>query len=823
MPRTEVRAETDTGAEVKVRVGVKAEVGAEAGGEAGAEAGAKAMAEGQIAAAISRELGVSRRHVESVVRLLDEGNTIPFLARYRKEQTGGLDEEVLRAIEQRVEYLRNLADRRAEVIRLIDEQGALTPEIAQALEAASTLQRVEDIYRPFLPKRRTRASVARERGLEPLAAWLISRPVSGDPLQRAGEFVDIDRGVDSADQALAGARDIMAEIVADDPEVRSWVRQWTTRNGMMISEAIDPAARTPYEQYYEYSEPVARIRPHRVLAINRGEREKAIRVKIEVATEQALEYLQRWLVRGGGARLIGSCGATGAALATDATGATGATGAVGRAGACPVVSPVDPELALAAADAYARLLAPAVERDVRNALTEQADAQAIRVFGANLRSLLLTPPIRGRVVMGVDPAYRTGCKIAVVDATGKLLEVAVVYPTPPQRRVEEAERVLLAMIDRHGVDLIAIGNGTASRETEAFIAGLIQRSSRSQSLAYAIVSEAGASVYSASATAREEFPGLDVSERSAVSIARRLQDPLAELVKIEPKAIGVGQYQHDVAEKELASALSGVVESAVNRVGVDLNTASAALLSYVAGLSKAVSGNIVKKRGADGPFTDRADLMSVPRLGPKTFEQCAGFLRVPDGANPLDNTPIHPESYPIAQRLLAELGFSIDDVGRGVGSRHHELREALSSLKTSAGNEPPAFPGWAARLGVGVPTLQDIVEALERPGRDPRDEMPQPVLRTDVLTMDDLRPGMTLEGTVRNVVDFGAFVDIGVQQDGLVHISELSDAFVRHPLDAVSVGDIVRVRVLSVDRDRGRIALSMKTARDTGEETRSRV
>jgi len=801
--------------EAMVKVG--AETGAKAGAEEGAPTGAEAVARtsartaGQIAEAVSRELGVSRSQVVSVVRLLDEGNTIPFLARYRKEQTGGLDEEVLRAIRQRVEYLRNLAERRAEVIRLIDEQGALTPEIAQALEAASTLQRVEDIYRPFRPKRRTRASVARERGLEPLAAWLMSRPVAGDPLQRAGEFVDIERGVDSADQALAGARDIIAEIVADDPDVRSWVRRWTTRNGTIVSEAVDPAARTPYEQYYEYSEPVARIRPHRVLAINRGEREKAIRVKIEAPTEQVLEYLRRWLED----------------RSSDDSGSSDGS-ACGRAGsravASPAVaSPADSGLALAAADAYSRLLAPAVERDVRNALTEQADAQAIRVFGANLRSLLLTPPIRGRVVMGVDPAYRTGCKIAVVDATGKLLEVAVVYPTPPQRRVEEAERVLLAMIDRHGVDLIAIGNGTASRETEAFIAGLIRRSSRSQALAYAIVSEAGASVYSASATAREEFPGLDVSERSAVSIARRLQDPLAELVKIEPKAIGVGQYQHDVAEKELASALSGVVESAVNRVGVDLNTASAALLSYVAGLSKAVSGNIVKKREADGPFADRAALMSVPRLGPKTFEQCAGFLRVPDGANPLDNTPIHPESYPIAQRLLTELGFAIDDVGRSVGSRHHELREALSSLKACTEKQSQALPGWAARLGVGVPTLQDIVEALERPGRDPRDEMPQPVLRTDVLTMDDLHPGMTLEGTVRNVVDFGAFVDIGVQQDGLVHISELSDAFVRHPLDAVSVGDVVRVRVLSLDKDRGRIALSMKTVKEAGDEAGCRI
>jgi len=771
------------------------------------KAAAMTSAEGPVAAVIGRELGIPRPQVESVVRLLDEGNTIPFIARYRKEQTGGLDEEVLRTIEQRLEYLRNLANRRAEVIRLIDEQGALTPEIAQALEAASTLQRVEDIYRPFRPKRRTRASVARERGLEPLADWLMSRPVAGDPLQRAGEFVDVDRGVNTADEALAGARDIIAETLADDPEVRAFVRQWTTRNGTIVCEAVDPAARTPYEQYYEYSEPVSHIRPHRVLAINRGEREKAIRAKIEVPDdEQVLEYLRRWLMREAGA---------GPAASPTAS-------ATVRTVASPTASPTDPELALAAADAYARLLAPAVERDVRNALTEQADAQAIRVFGANLRSLLLTPPIRGEVVMGVDPAYRTGCKIAVVDATGKLLEVAVVYPTPPQRRVEEAERVLLAMIDRHSVDLIAIGNGTASRETEAFIAALIRRSARSQSLAYVIVSEAGASVYSASATAREEFPELDVSERSAVSIARRLQDPLAELVKIEPKAIGVGQYQHDVAEKELVSALGGIVESAVNRVGVDLNTASAALLSHVAGLSKVVSGNIVKKREADGAFADRAALMSVPRLGPKTFEQCAGFLRVPGGSNPLDNTPIHPESYSVAERLLSELGFSVDDV-ISTASQHYELREALSPLRTDAANGPQALSDWAARLGVGVPTLQDIVEALERPGRDPRDEMPQPVLRTDVLTMDDLHPGMVLEGAVRNVVDFGAFVDIGVQQDGLVHISELSDAFVRHPLDAVSVGDIVCVRVLSVDKDRGRIALSMKTVKDPGDQADCRL
>ncbi len=771
-----------------------------AGTEAETKAGIETEAARRIVAAISRELGIARQQVGNAIDLLDAGNTIPFLARYRKEQTGGLDEEALRAIGQRMEYLRNLAERRGEVLRLIDEQGALTPKIAEALEAAATLQRVEDIYRPFRPKRRTRASVARERGLEPLAAWLMSRPLAGDPLHEATGFIDPGRGLDTADDALAGARDIVAETVADDPEVREWVRQWTTRHGDIAAEAVDSEARTPYEQYYDYREPVARIRPHRVLAINRGEREKAIRVKIQVQAEPAVEYLERWLVhrsRDGGA---GSAGAP--------------------------VSPADPELALAAADAYSRLLAPAVERDVRNTLTEQAQVQAIRVFGANLKSLLLTPPIRGRVVMGVDPAYRTGCKIAVVDATGKLLEVAVVYPTPPQRRVEEAQRALSAMIDRHSVDLIAIGNGTACRETEAFIADLIQRSARSELLAYAIVSEAGASVYSASAIARGEFPELDVSERSAVSIARRLQDPLAELVKIEPKAIGVGQYQHDVAEKELTSALSGVVESAVNSVGVDLNTASAALLSYVAGLSRTTAANIVKKREADGPFAGRAALRSVPRLGPKTFEQCAGFLRVPDSPNPLDNTPIHPESYPVAERLLAELGFSVDDVRTAAESRREELREALRLLGAERGagvaaaavpmteTFPPTIAEWAARLDVGVPTLQDIVEALKRPGRDPRDEMPQPVLRTDVLTMDDLHPGMVLEGTVRNVVDFGAFVDIGVQQDGLVHISELSDAYVRHPLDAVSVGDIVGVRVISIDKERGRIALSMRSASD---------
>lgn len=719
----------------------------------------------RIAAQISRELGVAQPHVERVVQLLDEGNTIPFLARYRKEQTGGLDEETLRSIEERLGYLRNLAARKAEVIRLIGEQEALTPEIRKALETAETLQRVDDIYRPFRPKRRTRAGMAVERGLEPLARWLLSRPSAGDPLPYAARFVDPKKDVESADAALAGARDIVAERVADDPEVRQWVRQQTLKSGSLVAVATDPEARSPYEQYYEYREAVGRIRPHRVLAINRGEREKALRVRIEVADDPILAYLRRWLTRQG-----------------------------------PRSSPADSQLDLAARDAYSRLLAPAVERDVRTWLTEKADAQAIRVFAANLKALLLTPPIRGKVVLGLDPAYRTGCKIAVVDPTGKLLEVTVVYPTPPQERVQEAERSLLGMIDRHRVDVIAIGNGTASREAEAFVAGLIPKARRE--LAYVVVNEAGASVYSASRIARDEFPDLDVSERSAASIARRLQDPLAELVKIEPKAIGVGQYQHDVEEKELARSLHGMVESAVNTVGVDLNTASAALLSYVAGLSATVAGNIVKKRESDGPFGGRASLTAVPRLGPKTFEQCAGFLRVPDAENPLDSTPIHPESYGVAERLLDELGFSVDDL---IGPKRQRLDEALRSLDVAA---------RAGRLGVGQPTLADIIEALQRPGRDPREDLPPPILRTDVLTLDDLRPGMVLNGTVRNVVDFGAFVDIGVHDDGLVHISELSDEYVRHPLDAVSVGDIVRVRVLSVDKERNRISLSMKGGGD---------
>lgn len=713
---------------------------------------------------ISRELSLPVTQVSRVIELLDGGDTIPFLARYRKEQTGGLDEETLRTIAARVDYLRQLTTRKEEVRRLLAEQEALTEEIAAALSAATTLQAVDDIYRPFRPKRRTRAGIARERGLEPLANWLRGRPEAGDPDQEAAAYINPDLEIMTADDALAGARDIIAELVADAPDIRQWARQHTWRYGSLETTAVDSDAETTYRQYYDYREAISKIRPHRVLAINRGERERALRVKVAIDSAPVITYLQRWLMRQG-----------------------------------PAASPADPHLSLAAADAYQRLLAPAVERDVRQRLTEKAEAQAIRVFAANLKSLLLTPPLRGKVVMGIDPAYRTGCKVAVVDATGKLLATTVVYPTPPHNRIAPAKTELLTLVAAHGVEVIAVGNGTASRETEAFVAELIAEST--QPLAYVIVNEAGASVYSASKLARDEFPDLDVAERSAVSIARRLQDPLAELVKIEPQSIGVGQYQHDVAPKELACALNDVVESAVNAVGVNVNTASVPLLAYVAGLSTTVAANIVKRRETAGPFRQRNDLASVPRLGPKTFEQCAGFLRVPESENPLDNTPIHPESYEATVRFLNELGYEPADV---TGPKREQLRRTLTGLtEQQVGN-------WAERLQIGRPTLTDIIEALQRPGLDPRDDLPAPALRTDVITLDDLTPGMVLQGTVRNVVDFGAFVDIGVQQDGLVHISEMSERYIRHPLDAVSVGDVVPVRVLDVDRERQRVSLSMK-------------
>lgn len=715
-------------------------------------------AEERIRRQIAAELGLPVAKVAATVWLLDEGNTIPFIARYRKEVTGELDETQIRAVEERLRYLRALEERKTEVVRLIAEQGKLTDELRRAIEEATKLQEVEDLYRPFRPKRKTRATVAKERGLEPLADWIASRPVEGDPRAEALRYVDPDKEVPTVDDAMQGALDILAERIADDPDIRGWVRRFSFEQGELATEAKDGSKESVYGMYYDFREPVRKIPPHRVLAINRGEREDVLKVRLEVPEARILEEIGR--------RVVG----------------------VGR-------SATDDLLRAAVEDAYKRLIAPAVERDVRAELTEKAEEQAIRVFAENLRRLLLQPPVRGVTVMGIDPAYRTGCKVAVVDETGKLLDVAVVYPTPPHNDVERSARVLRELIERHRVDLIAIGNGTASRETELFVADLIRELPPERKPQYTIVSEAGASVYSASKLAQEEFPNLDVSERSAVSIARRLQDPLAELVKIDPKSIGVGQYQHDVSQKRLEETLAGVVESAVNHVGVDVNTASASLLSYVAGINAAIAKNIVRYRDANGKFRSRRELLNVPRLGEKTYEQCVGFLRIPDGDEPLDNTPIHPESYPAVERLLEELGLGRGDLGKPT------LRERLRAVDVES---------LAGRLGVGVPTLRDILDSLQRPGRDPRDELPKPIFRTDVLRLEDLKPGMELKGTVRNVLDFGAFVDIGVKQDGLVHISQMSDKYVKHPLDVVSVGDVVTVWVLDVDVKRGRIALTMR-------------
>lgn len=702
------------------------------------------------------ELGLPEKSVENTVKLLDDGNTVPFIARYRKEMTGELDETQIRRIEEQVGYYRNLEQRKEEVIRLIDEQGKLTEELKEQINQALKLSEVEDIYRPFRPKRKTRGSIAREKGLEPLAGYLLSFPAEGSPDTEAAKYLSEE--VPTVEEALQGAMDIIAEDTADDPKVRGWVRDYTRKNGHLVTRAKDPDQDSVYRMYYDFKEPVAKVPSHRVLAINRGEREEFLQVSIDVETEPVISWLNENYAKEG--------------------------------------SVTSDLVQKALADAYKRLIAPAVERDLRGELTEMAHEQAIKVFSKNLRNLLLQPPVRGKIVLGVDPAYRTGCKWAVVDQTGKLLEVGVVYPTPPQERIEEAEQEFTRVIKQYKIDVIAIGNGTASRETEQFVAGLIQKLNKTGlNLAYVIVSEAGASVYSASKLAVKEFPDLDVSQRSAVSIARRLQDPLAELVKIEPKSIGVGQYQHDIPAKQLNESLAKVVESAVNYVGVDLNTASAPLLSYVSGINATVAENIVHYREKNGAFKNRNQLTDVPRLGPKAFEQCAGFLRINDGDNLLDSTPIHPESYELTYQLLDLLGVGLDEVGTDA------LRSKLSGLDVEK---------TAEKLGAGVPTLRDIIEALLRPGRDPREDLPQPVFRTDVLSIEDLKPGMQLKGVVRNVVDFGAFVDIGVKNDGLVHISELSEKYIKNPLDAVAVGDVVTVRVLSVDAEKGRIALSMK-------------
>ncbi|PAD29700.1 Tex family protein [Paenibacillus sp. 7523-1] len=716
----------------------------------------KAERQERIIKQVAKELSLALKQVRTTSELLEEGNTIPFIARYRKEMTGELDENQLRLIEERLVYLRNLEDRKVEVIRIIEEQGKLTGELKKSITQAVKLQEVEDLYRPYRQKRKTRASVAKEKGLEPLAVWIWSQPKQGDVLEEAARYINAELGVDDAEAALQGAKDILAENIADDAAIRAWIRRYTLDHGMLTSEAKDAEQESVYENYYDYRELAKKMPPHRILAINRGERESILKVGLEVPPEPAHRHMEGQIIKG--------------------------------------ASAVQDVLRTVIEDAYKRLIAPSIEREVRAELTEKGESQAISVFSANLRNLLLQPPIHGKRVLGVDPAYRTGCKLAVVDDTGKLLEVAVTYPTPPHNKKREAAEVFHRMIKQYDIGLIVIGNGTASRETEQFVAEIIQENG-DESLVYLIVNEAGASVYSASKLAQEEFPDLDVAERSAASIARRVQDPLAELVKIDPKAIGVGQYQHDVSQKILEESLKAVVESAVNHVGVDVNTASPSLLSYVAGVNATIAKNIVKYREENGRFTNRRQLQKVPRLGAKTYEQCVGFMRIGEGENPLDRTPIHPESYKVVDQLFKELQVELDKLGS------KELSVLLSE------QQPEQL---AVKLDVGVPTLRDILDSLQRPGRDPREEMPLPIFRTDVLKIEDLVEGMELQGTVRNVIDFGAFVDIGIKSDGLVHISQLSNGYVKHPMDVVSVGDNVTVWVLNVDTKKGRVGLTMK-------------
>ncbi len=706
---------------------------------------------------LTEELGIKLWQTEAAVKLIDEGNTIPFISRYRKEATGSLNDEVLRSLHERLAYLRGLEDKKTQVLGSIEEQGALTEELRAQILAAETLVAVDDLYRPYRPKRRTRATVAKEKGLEGLAD-LIRLQLTKKPLEEeALAYLSEEKGVLTAEEAIAGAGDILAEAISDEADYRAYIRKATFDEGQLCSEAKDEKAETVYEMYYHYEEPVKKAAGHRILALNRGEAEKVLTVRIEAPEERILRYLEKKiLVREN-----------------------------------PYTTPVLKEVI---ADSYHRLIEPSIEREIRGELTEKAEDGAIRVFGKNLEQLLMQPPIAGQIVLGWDPAFRTGCKLAVVDATGKVLDTTVIYPTAPQNKVAEAKAVLKKLIQKYGITLISLGNGTASRESERVIVELIKE--LSVPVQYVIVNEAGASVYSASKLATEEFPNFDVGQRSAASIARRLQDPLAELVKIDPKSIGVGQYQHDMNQKKLSEALSGVVEDCVNRVGVDLNTASASLLEYVSGISKTLAKNIVAYREENGRFQNRRQLLKVAKLGPKAFEQCAGFLRIAGGDNPLDATSVHPESYEGAQKLLESMGLSWEELSKG----------GISGLSKKVSD----YGKLAEKLGIGEPTLRDIVKELEKPGRDPRDEMPRPILRTDVLEMKDLTPGMVLKGTVRNVIDFGAFVDIGVHQDGLVHISQITDRYIKHPLEAVSVGDIVGVKVLSVDLQKKRIALTMK-------------
>ena len=703
-----------------------------------------------IIAKLAKELSVKPWQVENTVKLIDDGNTIPFIARYRKELTGELSDTILRELDERLTYLRNLENRKEEVIRLIEGQGKLTEELKASIEKAEVLQEVEDIYRPYKQKKRTRATIAREKGLEPLADIIFSQERQSKALEEIAEtFINAELGVLTAQDAINGALDIIAEVISDNAEFRKEIRELTFRNGTIVVKGTKEE-KSEYQMYYDFSEPVKKIAPHRILAVNRGEKEEFLNVKVEAPTDRILNYLNNNILKEN--------------------------------------SPYKNILEETVKDAYSRLIAPSIEREIRNTLTDVAEEQAIKVFAANLRNLLLQAPIKGKVVMGFDPAYRTGCKIAVVDDTGKLLETATVYPTPPQNQAAEAKMIIKNLIKKHNVEVISLGNGTASRESERVCAEIIREIDIP--LHYVIVNEAGASVYSASELASQEYTDINVSLRGAISIARRLQDPLAELVKIDPKSIGVGQYQHDVAQKKLSDSLNGVVEDCVNSVGVDLNTASPSLLQHISGINSAIARNIVSYREENGKFRSRRELLKVKKLGDKAFEQAAGFLRIPESENILDNTSVHPESYDVAGKLLEKAG--------------KDISAAVDRLSAMDVNE------LAAELGVGVPTLRDIINELKKPGRDPRDEMPKPVLMSDVLDIKDLKPDMILTGTVRNVIDFGAFVDIGVHQDGLVHISELADRFVRRPLDVVQVGDIVKVRVLDVDLDRNRISLSMK-------------
>ena len=793
---------------------------------------------------IKEELQVEKWQVEAAVKLIDEGNTIPFISRYRKEATGSLNDEQLRNLDERLTYLRSLEDKKEQVLKSIEEQGKLTDELKEKILAAQTLVVVEDLYRPYRPKRKTRASIAKEKGLEPLAEYILRQEATEPVLNEAAKYVSEEKEVKTPEEALQGAQDIIAEMISDDADHRLYIRNITVEEGIVTGTAKDEKAQSVYEMYYNFEEPVKKIAGHRVLALNRGEAEKVLTVKVNAPEERILRYLEKKLIM----------------KENEYT---------------------TPVICAAVEDSYDRLIAPAIEREIRNDLTEKAEDGAINVFGKNLEQLLLQPPIAGKVVLGWDPAFRTGCKLAVVDATGKVLDTKVIFPTAPQNKVEESKAELKKLIKKYNVDLISVGNGTASRESEQVIVELLKELDRP--VQYVIVNEAGASVYSASKLATEEFPNFDVGQRSAASIARRLQDPLAELVKIDPKSIGVGQYQHDMNQKKLSDALSGVVEDSVNKVGVDLNTASASLLEYVSGINKTIAKNIVDYRENNGRFVNRKQLLKVPKLGPKAYEQCAGFLRIPDGKNPLDATSVHPESYEAAEQLMEKLGLTMEDIkeaqkqaaakkasGRssaaqadgqkngngtvkapkkreeqkGKAVRVHNTNTAMgkalaaamggvtfdNSAQTSAKQTAPVAKNavndakdmsglekriknkklLAEELGIGEITLTDILKELEKPGRDPRDDMPKPILRSDVLDMKDLKPGMILKGTVRNVIDFGVFVDIGVHQDGLVHISQITDRYIKHPLEAVSVGDIVDVQVLTVDMAKKRIGLTMK-------------